>query len=190
MKPKPKPLTKAQQDMVMENLEFAITWGSKNSKFTREHLKSTCYLALSRAVRKFDPKHPRAVKFQSFCKPYIRGELRRDWKRFKVVKHAEVVSLDDDTEPLGKPLEVPVVPTIDFDSIDLREMKPLLVKCLKILTPYERQVLRMRFFDGMKFPEIGDKMGFCRQAIHITYSRALRKIRQYLDRVGRLNRDA
>jgi len=188
---KPRPLNKAQQKMVMENLEFAVNWGSKNSNFGREQLMSICFLALSRAVRKFDPNHPRAVKFQSFCKPYIRGELRREWKRFRVVKHAEVFSLDDETrEPLGKPLDVPVVPTIDFEAIDAREMKPLLSKCLKVLTPYERQVIRMRFFDNMKFPEIGDKMGFCRQAIHITYCRALRKIRQYLDRIGRLNRDA
>lgn len=190
MKPKPKPLTKAQHRVVMENLEFAIAWGSKNSKFSREHLMSTCFLALSRAVRKFDPKHPRAVKFQSFCKPYIRGELRREWKRFRVVKHSEVISLDDAQEPCGRPIEANVVPTIDFEAIDAREMKPLLTKCLKVLTPYERQVLRMRFFDNLRFPEIGDKMGFCRQAIHLTYTRALRKIRQYLDRIGRLNRDA
>ena len=184
---KPRPLTKKQTALVLETMQFAITWGSKNSGFHHAELMSVCYIALCRAVRKFDPKHPKAIPFPCFCKPYIRGELRREWKRGKVVKNAEWV--EPDAVAGEKPIIPQIVENIDFEAIELNEFRPLLQKCMKILTPYERQVLRLRFFEGLNFPAIGDKMGFCRQAIHITYSKALRKIRHYLYLIHRHKRD-
>jgi len=186
---KPTPLTAAQQKLVMDTLPFAVGWGSRNCCYARDELTSLCYVALCRAVRKFDPRHPKAIAFPRFCKPYVRGEIRREWRRSKIVKHAEWVVQESEADS-NNSLVPRTVDSIDFDSIELNEFRPLLKKCLKLLTPYERQVIRLRFFEGFNLTDIGERMGFCRQAIHMTCSKALRKIRQYLYLIHRQHRDA
>lgn len=60
-------------------------------------------------------------------------------------------------------------------QIDIEQM------IMELESPIERQVLRYRYLDGMKWEKISVKMNYSESHIHRFYSRALRKLEKTKD---------
>jgi RNA polymerase sigma factor FliA len=65
-----------------------------------------------------------------------------------------------------------------FDVADRNEQRELLKKALSKLDKQERQVLRMRYFEGKMLKEIGKKMGLCESRVSQIHTKALANLRE------------
>ncbi len=82
-----------------------------------------------------------------------------------------------------RPAELALFPT--FDSTDLRagdplkavELRPTLLSALKTLTPQQRAIVVLRYFDDRSEPEVADLLGVSIGTVKSTASRAVAQLR-------------
>src|SRR5689334_3591192 len=126
-----------------------------------DELLSLAYLALHQASENYDIKKSGGVRFFGYAKPYIRGQIHREWKKKDVVRNAsshETIPLSEAQQPSYQGFEdyyrdgyadwtppvvasiekVALTPTtckIDFESMDTRDrveiLKPIIKERLK-----------------------------------------------------------
>lgn len=154
-----------------------------------DEIYSLCYKALLAATRNFLPD--RTARFFSFAKPYIRGEISRTFKRYKVVTKAETTQIPMETgfetDDRWRPTEEPttnydefqrataVEP--DFQSIMARDEWASLKPLLAALKEKERMVLQLFYQSGFNFRQIGDLLNVSRSDIQATHANAIKKVR-------------
>lgn len=179
---------KAMRTLVMTNMRGAVEYMSRICRGAkcREELVSLCYQALSRAVRNFAAQES---SFLHYSKSYLRGEVSRAWDRQQVVRNAShgcFVEFSEDV--LIQQRGTDFFDELDFQAIETREEDLPLRRCLKRLSPYERQVLRLHYHSNMTFQDIGTMMKVGRSAVQATHSKAILKMRRFLIRKHRTKR--
>lgn len=148
-----------------------------------DEVYSLCYKALSAAARNFLPN--RTARFFSFAKPYIRGEIYRTFKRYKVVTKAETTEIptetdepDDQYDAFQKATSVEP----DFQSIMAHDEWASLKPLLAALKEKERMVLQLFYQSGLNFRQIGDLLRVSRSDIQATHANAIKKVRCQVSR--------
>lgn len=179
---------KAMRTLVMTNMAGAIEYMGRicRGAKTREELISLCYQALTRAARNFAAMES---PFLHYAKAYLRGEVSRAWERQRVVRNADSSAfVEFCEEALNQARIATFFDELDFQAIETREEDLPLRRCLKRLSPYERQVLRLHYFEGLTFQEIGTRMKVGRSAVQATHAKAVLKMRRFLIRKHRTKR--
>lgn len=159
-----------------------------------DEVYSLCYKALLAATRNFKPG--RTSRFFAFAKPYIRGEIYRTFKRYKIVKESETTQIpietrcetDDQWRPTSDPTTdfdafqkaTSIEP--DFQSIMANDEWASLKPFLAALKEKERMVLQLFYQSGLNFREIGDLLNVSRSDIQATHANAIKKVRCQVSR--------
>lgn len=167
---------RAYNSVALRNLDEALEFAAKNNHsgfFSPGELKSMCYKAMMDAAPNFDPK--KAARFLSYAKTYIRGEIRRETRRRRVVRHSDTLDIEQNLTEDETPRTF-----MDWEAIHNSECWHIIRAVLHRLTPRERQVILTVFFGGRNLPEAAVVLKVKRQAVHQTMHRALHKLRQYL----------
>lgn len=198
-------LTASAEALVLHSLRRAVPYAITVSRggLREDEALSLCYEALMNATKTFDPKQ---LPFFNYSKPFLRGYVIKNWNRGEVVKNAfKARSEFDEWKPKKKTTladerhveeqdweaNIPVcehktiesLPTMpEFEAIDLRERWVIVEPLLRLLTEQERVIIRLRNEGGFTCDDIARLLvpEVTKQAIHIAYDRALRKIRNSL----------
>lgn len=169
----------AIEALVLGHMRDAFFYARRccRAQFPDDDIYSFVYRALSRSVLNFQPDRQR---FFAYSKPYIRGQIFREWRKLDVVKHSslhELPGVGDEDEDLDSSEET--TPP-EFGGIDVREKMKIIGPLLGRLNAREREVLVLHYDKGLNFAEIAIRRGVSRAAIHSTHSRALRRVRNWL----------
>jgi len=163
-----------------------------------DEILSAVYLALRQAVRSFNPGKGR---FFAYAKVSLRSQIKREWASKNLVKnmpptqHREVTpskpremfagndqEYDEKLNP-GIDYAEPSYVEPDNDRIDFNERWELVLPIIKTkLSERERSILFLRHHAGMEFQRIGDLLDVTREAVRLSHSQALKKIRLELIR--------
>ncbi len=180
---------------VEEHLGLAMTIAWKyykcyKDKYTYDEIKSTAFLGLVEAVRRFD--ETKGFKFSTYAIPVIEGRIKREfrddkWYFKKRGEAHEILSLNvmiKGTDE-GKPTEL----QDNLEDVNYREedvINSLLVRELfKRLTQKEKEVISLYFFNGLSQYQIGKKVNYSQTSVARTIARSLSKMRKelYKDKV-------
>lgn len=192
--------------LVLHNLREAVPYTLRccRNALSESEVLSVCYAALCKAAPNYRPGGP--LRFFSYAKPYLRGELSRNWKTKDVVKSASLheseapplmhstlnSGAEEGDDDFHKKLEKPLQPDSvepEFDLIDLREQMALLRPLLQSkLNERERTVITLVYESGFTLEQVSKLVvpSASRQAIQCTHQRALKKLRSALSRTGAL----
>jgi len=174
----------AIEALVLGHMRDAFFYARRccRAQFPDDDIYSFCYRALSRSVLNFQPDRQR---YFAYSKPYIRGQIFREWRKLDTVKHSslhesppvesENYGDDDDHRHASEEASPP-----EFALIDTRERMKVIGPLLDRLNAREREVLVLHYDKGLNFAEIATRRGVSRAAIHSTHSRALRRVRNWL----------
>lgn len=179
----------ALSELVLHHMREAWVYTRQvcRGKLPDDEIYSLCYVALSKSAKNFTTGRAR---FFAYSKPYLRGELSREWASKDVVKHASLH--EDELPPLvthgfaKAGAEGACRPEIswvepDFQSILAHErwamVKPVIDK---VLSDHEKMVLTLNYGSGFSFTTISELLGTSRSAVGETHSRAIGKIRSEL----------
>lgn len=179
-------------ELVLHNMREAFFYALACSRtLAADAVYSLCYAALRYSATNFQP---RRIRFVSFSKPYIRGEIYKTFEERKVVKDSETVSLimeDAETETPTSDAAREVTDLYhkascvdsDMHGIIIRDewehIRPIL---REKLSENERMVLELKYEGGFNFSQISTLLHVCREATRATHARALRKVRCVLMR--------
>lgn len=193
--------TATKEELVMHTLRKAVPYAVTVGKgqINAAEALSLAYEALTLSSRTYDPK---GIPFFNYSKPFIRSSVFKHREGCEVVRHAwkhrtveEVKTIKIDTAspevnqdweaniPITKTASVfnmPVEP--EFELIDLHEKWKLVEPHFKSLTERERTIIRLIHESGFTHEKIGILLvpRISKEAVHIAYDRALRKIRKAL----------
>jgi RNA polymerase sigma-70 factor (ECF subfamily) len=98
---------------------------------------------------------------------------RRDRRRERALPTDSVLALD---APQRAVTETP-------ERADKNEQQAWLRLALELLDPDDREVIQLRDWDGLTFPELGKRLDVSEEAARKRYLRALPKLAQKLDRL-------
>jgi RNA polymerase sigma factor (sigma-70 family) len=171
---------KIKLKLVMNNLPRAVDYMRRICRGARStgEMVSMSYQALVRAAENF---RSQGKSFFHYSKAYLRGEVAREWERQQVVRNAGSAALIEfSEESLAEAHETTFFDELDFQSIETREEALSLKRCLRRLTPYERQVIRLHYIEGKTFQDIGTMMKVGRSAVQATHAKAVLKMRRFL----------
>lgn len=94
-----------------------------------------------------------------------RAELRR-------LKYHEAFAAMPDTDTSSEP------------AMDWERLRPVIDDALEKLKERDREVMLLRFFQGLTFAEVGEKLGLSENAARMRTERALDKLRDHLGKRG------
>lgn len=194
-----------KETLVLHNMREAVIYARYccGDGITDGELISVCYDVLTRGAQRFKPGWSR---FFAFCKPGVRGYVKRSWRQKDVVKNGETVAIDsrdprkgerdvcddgkiwDDEDQVTPEHEITEP---EFDAIRMRERWEHVKGTMdKVCTEQERAVLTLAYTNGYNFAEIARLLGdITRSAVQRTHRVALRKIRWELLEQKRLLND-
>jgi RNA polymerase sigma-B factor len=148
------------------------------------------YVGLMQAIDRFDPG--RGTPFLAFAVPTILGEMRRYLRdgapTVRVPRHLGadgggrgdvVVSLDD--EKAGRGSDLSLRDTLGADDAEMTrsEDRATIVQILRSLSPRERIVLYLRFYEGLPQSEVARRMGVSQMHVSRLEHRALEKVKRF-----------
>lgn len=174
----------SRNELALHNMREAFFYALACARtLPPDEIYSLCYKALSAAARNFEPG--RTSRFFAFAKPYIRGEIYRTFKRYKVVTKAETTEIpvesdepDDQFEAFQKATTVEP----DFQTIMAHDEWASLKPLLAALKEKERMVLQLFYQAGLNFRQIGDLLNVSRSDIQATHANAIKKVRCQVSR--------
>lgn len=196
--------TAALTKLVMHNMREAVKYaGYCTGGAPASDLISSCYESLVRSAKKFKPGW---IKFFAYCKPAIRGDLKRSWGKKEVVRNAKTVSFEEISQELSRKKKAgdphlreipPQVETVtgqisepDFSGILTRERWEMVKQVIEeVCSERERMVLDLNYRGGLNFQEIASLDGMSRERIRQVHEEALRKVRCALLEKRRLFND-
>lgn len=193
--------------LVLESMYEAFLYATECSKGREgeSEVFSACYAALKKAAGRFDPKFD--VRFFPFAKAFVRGELKLERRRLRVVRPANKNQRYDflpveklPTESQGasdnfldanrlhesKTFRSDFQPKVgfeqseeaDIDRSDRSQMwKEFSDEAERLLTPRAYKVVKLHIIDGLGWQEIADQLGFTREAHRAMFEKAMRKLR-------------
>ncbi len=181
----------AANELVAHNLRLVSSLVNRNfsdsflEKFsaTKKDLESIGTIGLMKAIKGIDKD--RLDEFKAYAKRCIRNEILAYFRKNK--KDSFFVSLD---EPLGNEEEeedFTLISTLSTgEDIEDDHQKQCFLdaikKSLRILDDVEREIIILRFYNGLTFPEIGEKLGISRSTVIRKEIAAKNKIRLFLER--------
>lgn len=183
----------AREQLVMRSMRdafyYALSIVSDPSAYNLDEtvIFSLCYSALDRAAKNF--KIGFSTRFIRYAKPYIRGEIFKEWRDSTAVREFPVESAEDPIEEPGtsgtKWVESE---NFDFDGLHIRELWKEIQPIIKTLTIQEQVVLELRYSGDLDFSSIGRLMSkpVSREVVRKNHARALKKIRSALLQKKRL----
>jgi RNA polymerase sigma factor (sigma-70 family) len=169
--------------LLMCSLRDAMKYASTVSegKIEYSELMSLCTLALLRAIHNYDPSHKAKLSLMQFAKPFIRGEVKRYWKRLNVISYGSRLPEDTSTELLENVIDYETVDP-DFEKIHANERWQWVLPHHEKLSETERRVLTFIFYSRFSLADIGRMLDCTRENVRVTKNRALMKIRKGLYR--------
>jgi RNA polymerase sigma factor (sigma-70 family) len=177
----------ARDTLLLHAMRGALKYSSTVSegKIDLSELMSLCTTALMGAISNYDPEHKSRLSLMQFAKPFIRGEVRRYWKRLNIVNYGANIPEDTSTEQLENIQQVETVDP-DFDTIHAHERWEWVEPHLKKLSETELRVLCLIYESRFTLADIGRMLECTRENVRITKNRALKKIRNGLYRNRKL----
>lgn len=105
----------------------------------------------------------------------------RDQRKQRALPSDSVLHLDAPVRSITEPP----------DRADRNEQQAWLRLALELLEPDDREVIRLRDWDGLSFPDLGARIGISEEAARKRYLRALPRLAQKLEvlRLGRWQRE-
>jgi RNA polymerase sigma factor (sigma-70 family) len=192
--------------LVMHTMREAFVYGGRCCRgiIPENELLSLCYTALQRAIRNYNADSGR---FFNYARVFVRGDIAQYWRDKDTVSHASAHRRDDfptdseenyntfpsitnskNTHTISKHLEElrPLVSTSvdpELDKINLHEQWELIQPLIATrLNQHEQMILDLVYNGCFTFKRIGEMLGVSRSAAQITASRALRKLRNAVNR--------
>jgi RNA polymerase sigma factor (sigma-70 family) len=139
-----------------------------------EDVTQDVFMHIQRSIHTYDPA--RAPGPWVFT--IATNKLRDHW-RSRRHKDAQLVSSLDDEAPRLHP---PSKTRGPLPSLENAELSRELSRAIDTLSPGMREALVLRYFEGLSFEEIGERIGRNETAVRKRYSRALEDLREALDR--------
>lgn len=183
----PKSNLEARDTLLLHAMRDALKYSAAVSegKIDPAELMSLCTTALMGAIANYDVGHKSHLSLIQFAKPFIRGEVRRYWKRLNIVNYGAHLPEDTSTEQLENIQQIETVDP-DFDTIHAHERWQWVEPHLKKLSETELRVLCLIYESRFTLADIGRMLQCTRENVRITKNRALRKIRKGLYRNRKL----
>jgi len=158
-------------------------------KLPDDEIYSLCYIALRKSAKNFTAD---GARFFAYSKPYLRGELSREWASKDTVKHASLHETEVTSTVI--PGQIPgraegfsraelawVEP--DFQSIIANERLALVKPVIdKVLSDHEKMILTLNYESGFSFTTISELLSISRSAVGETHARAIGKVRSELSK--------
>lgn len=166
----------ALDKLALHNLQEAVIYVRHCSRGSigQEEIISLCWIALRQAAKNYCHHKSKGIRFFSFSKPYLRGQISVERKRKLVVRNSEHKALDETND--NALVETTVEP--DYSNIESAELSACLIPAMfLVLNVRERAILILRYQSGFSFTEIGERIGFSRQSIQKVHAAALCKLR-------------
>lgn len=192
--------------LILESMYEAFLYATECSK-GREgepEVFSACYAALKKASGRFDPKFK--VRFFPFAKAFVRGELKLERRRLRVVRPANkghrcdylpVNKLPTETWTPENFLDANRLheanhdlkdfqPKVGFEQVEEADIhqsdrsqmwEEFKVEVERLLSPRAYKVVKLHIVDGLGWQEIADQLGYTREAHRAMFEKAMRKLR-------------
>ncbi len=196
----------AINELALSAMREAFAYGAVCSRHKMHpgELLSCCYTALYSAAKNY--RTGESHRFFNYAKIYVRSEVCRSYDSLFVVKRGTTVPLPEPSQSDGREAsedhrigETLVTQTEDvrhFQSIYVvesdmegilhRDEFESLAPIIKKLNEKERTILKLRYWSGFNFREIGELFGTTRSDAEASCRRALKKIRCELYRTKTL----
>lgn len=139
-----------------------------------EDVTQDVFMHIQRAIHTYDPA--RAPGPWVFT--VATNKLRDHW-RSRRHKDAQLEATIDDEE---RRLEPPARERGPLPALEEAELSRELSRAIETLSPAMRETLVLRYFEGLSFEEIGERIGRNETAVRKRYSRALSGLREALER--------
>lgn len=144
-----------------------------SSVMTQEELAQAGYVGLICAAKRFDAK--KGVRFVTYAVPWALGEMRGALRSACAQDGVRMLSLDDAGEdPQGRPLEE----TLPGGELSVERVALRLA--LERLTPQERKLISLRFFEDRTQRETARLLQRSQGQVSRMESRALDRLRALL----------
>lgn len=183
--------TEARNALVEQWLPL-VGWVIKKLGFRARHVaglpleeaESAGRLGLLRAAELWD--ETRGIRFNTFAAYWIKQHIFRaaeQWRLVHVPCHklhdksyrpARCFSLDSNSNKWNYN---PVYEALSIPDADRRDEMEVAMRCLR---QREREVLKLRFWEGLTLLETGARLGVTRERIRQIEARALEKLRAHL----------
>lgn len=143
------------------------------SVMTQEELVQAGYVGLICAARRFDAR--KGVRFITYAVPWALGEMRGALRSASGQSGMRMISIDDTgEEPQGRPLEE------TLSGSGLSEERVALRLALDRLTPQERRLIGLRFFEDRTQKEVAVLLQKSQGQVSRMESKALDRLRALL----------
>ena len=140
----------------------------------REDALAEGTVSFVRAVHDYDLSQ--SVPFAGFVKARVYGDLRTLFRRTAKIWQREAAVDERREEPFWELVEDPAA----ADAMTRLERQAALVPALRALTPREREVVQLLYWDERTQKEVAAALGITQQAVAGAKRRALAKMRQVL----------
>jgi RNA polymerase sigma factor for flagellar operon FliA len=174
-------------------LAYAAAAQCARGRCDSRELLGAAALGLLEACRRFDPA--RGFSFSTFAMPRIRGAILdslraegvrpRSWRRRGVSENvfvsldAPVTDADGDASTIGSTLRIEHGDGADA-AVLRQDDEAMLARGIATLSPTQRRVLTLYYFDDLKLHEIGAVLGCTESNICQIKSAALKRLRALL----------
>ena len=138
--------------------------GATRNETIAEDLAADVYLKAWRSARSYKPG---SNNYRRWLFAIARNETRDYWRELKPATSIDGVDLAEPNDQL-----------VPDDSVYIRER---LAGALLLLTPEQREVLILRFYDGKSYQEIAGLLSKREGAVRALVMRALRQMRKVMD---------
>ena len=157
------------EDLVVRHLPVARSLAARYAGRGVEvdDLRQAARMGLVKAARGYDPEQG---AFLSYAVPMATGEMRRCFRDLARCVRPQQVA-DDERGPL-----IEQVGEID-PGFDGAEARVLIGEALGDLGETDREILRLRYAEGLTQAEIGEKVGATQAQVSRTLARILRRMR-------------
>lgn len=170
---------KSLEKLILHNMAEAVIYSRHCSRgaLSEGELISLSWVALQAASRTYCCRHGSGIRFLAFGKPSLRGQIKAERKKNRVVRNA-------DHQPIDIVNDIPLVETTvepDHSNIESKELLAGLRPALfSELTDRERAIIILRYSAGFSFTEIGERIGYSRQSVQKTHAKSMEKLRSVL----------
>jgi RNA polymerase sigma factor (sigma-70 family) len=185
--------SKDYEKLVLHNMRSAVNYAGRccGGELQEGDLISICYDVLLQAAPAFRPSV--GLRFIGFCKPRLRGAVKRHFNKQRIVKNGSCVALVDSplhevehdlghcghetnyVPPVRAPKDTDQQP--EFDAIFLRDEWARMSKLIaERCDDRERTILIWVYQHGYTFEKLGDMLDISRQAVQSIAAKCLKRL--------------
>jgi len=109
--------------------------------------------------------------------PYTEESIRTACKHFGMHRHHASITIDA-YRLLGRSVSSEGWDCSTYDDNEIVDRRELVAKMLKKLSPLQRKIFKLRYYQDLPFSEIGEKLGYSRAYCHITHERGIKLLQE------------